>query len=73
MTKGLLSSVKQHGFDDSTQIQFRSAVDVRCSQCNALVINGIPAHEHGCPNAVHECHGCNDLIPVRQRYCVDCQ
>jgi hypothetical protein len=24
---------------------------VRCSQCEAAVINGVPCHERGCPNA----------------------
>lgn len=25
-------------------------IRVRCSQCDSAVINGTPAHEHGCPN-----------------------
>ena len=54
------------GFDLS---QGRTA---RCSQCEALCINGHPTHETGCPNAVHECDGCNALIPARQRFCEDC-
>jgi hypothetical protein len=45
---------------------------VTCDHCHAVVINGIPCHEHGCPNAMHECNGCNELIPMRQRYCADC-
>jgi hypothetical protein len=24
---------------------------ISCDQCEALVINGVPCHEHGCPNA----------------------
>lgn len=65
------------GFDDSS-IPARAKSDgsrpiaVRCSQCQALVINGIPAHEQGCINAVAECHGCNELVPANQRYCQDC-
>ena len=54
------------GFDQS---QGRK---VNCSQCEALVIQGLPCHETGCPNAMHECSGCNALIPARQRYCKDC-
>jgi hypothetical protein len=27
---------------------------VRCSQCEALVINGMPTHETGCPNIVKD-------------------
>lgn len=45
----------------------------RCSQCEVLVINNTPCHETGCPNARHECRGCDALIPVRQKYCEDCQ
>ena len=32
---------------------------VRCSQCEALVINGIATHERGCPNAPRR-DGCED-------------
>jgi hypothetical protein len=45
---------------------------VSCDACAALVINGVPCHETGCPNAMHECNGCNALIPIRRRYCDDC-
>lgn len=38
------------GFDGTTHIPGTSRYRVRCSQCEALVINGIPAHESGCPN-----------------------
>lgn len=60
------------GFDLSAPSSGRN-YSVRCSQCAALVINGMPAHETGCPHAMHECHGCNTLVPVRVRYCEDCQ
>ena len=46
---------------------------VSCTQCEALVINGVPCHETGCPNMKHECAGCNATVPVRQKYCADCQ
>ena len=32
------------GFDMSTSKR------VRCSQCEATAVNGIPCHEHGCSN-----------------------
>jgi hypothetical protein len=60
------------GFDNSRVIPFTKRYRVSCSQCEALCINGVPTHEHGCPNAVHECRGCNELIPVRQIYCSNC-
>lgn len=46
---------------------------VKCEQCEAISINGVARHETGCPNARHECKGCNELIPVGQRYYADCQ
>ena len=45
---------------------------VYCEQCQALSINGVACHETGCPNARHECKGCNTLIPMRQKYCEEC-
>ena len=69
------ATLHQHGFDQSVRVPSKSPRQwtVKCSQCNALVINGVPTHEKGCPNAVHECAGCNNLIPMNQRYCSDCQ
>ena len=48
-----LSKVEQLcrlGFDQSYAIPFEKAWKIRCSQCEALCINGVPTHEHGCPN-----------------------
>jgi hypothetical protein len=69
--KQILESLLTRGFDNS-EISGQS-IKVRCSQCEALVINGTATHETGCPRNLHECSGCNELIPIRQRYCVDCQ
>lgn len=66
-----LSQLRQLGFDDSSRAG--RYLRAKCSQCNAVVINGTPCHERSCPNAMHECHGCNEIIPARQRYCSDCQ
>ena len=44
-----------------------------CEQCQALSINGVPCHETGCSNAMHECRGCNAIIPASVKYCQDCQ
>jgi hypothetical protein len=60
------------GFD-RTCILREGFLKVRCSQCEALFINGIATHEHGCPNALHECQGCNELVPVNVRYCEECR
>ena len=48
------------GFDESEFRPFGSdghhTWKVRCSQCQALVINGLPCHETGCPNQRREEH-----------------
>ena len=67
----LLAHVHAYGFDASTR-STTGGVHLRCSQCQALAINGIGTHEHGCPHAVHVCKGCNALVPVRVRYCAEC-
>jgi hypothetical protein len=38
------------GFDRSEPVPFTRTFHVRCSRCAALVINGFPVHERGCPN-----------------------
>ena len=60
------------GFDLSKHVPFTRRFTVRCSQCAALAINGVPCHETGCPNQRHECHGCNATVPRGVRYCEDC-
>jgi hypothetical protein len=67
-----LSTLRALGFDRSRHIPFTRTYSVQCSCCAALVINGLPSHERGCENEVHECGGCNALIQARQRYCEDC-
>lgn len=67
-----LRTLQAQGFTASTHIPFTKQFRVKCEHCEALVLNGIPAHETGCPAAMHECNGCNTLIPARQRYCEDC-
>lgn len=42
------------GFDLSENIRFTKQFRVRCSQCCAAVINGVPCHENGCPNQVRD-------------------
>lgn len=72
--KNRLPSVLAQGFDRSTHTFGRpNLISVACSQCQALVINGVPCHETGCPNIVHECRGCNAIVPRRGMYCADCQ
>lgn len=41
--------VRRRGFDGTRVVA--GVVSVRCSRCAALVIDGVPCHETGCPNA----------------------
>jgi len=53
--KGTLARLLSHGFDLSVYLGPPSfSYRVKCSQCNALVINGVAAHETRCPNEVKE-------------------
>jgi hypothetical protein len=67
-----LRQLRALGFTESQHIPFTRQYRVRCVSCEALVINGVPTHELSCPSAMHECRGCNELIPVRQRWCEGC-
>ena len=49
-----LSTLRALGFDRAEHVPFTKRYRVRCSQCEALVINGIPTHERGCPNTPRE-------------------
>lgn len=68
----LLADLHYRGFDQSTHAKHARHCHVQCSQCAAAVINGVPAHEHGCPNDTRECIGCAERIPMNQKYCEDC-
>ena len=39
------------GFDLSRYSRSDKKHHVKCSQCAAAVINGVPSHEQSCPNA----------------------
>lgn len=47
----LVRKLKARGFDLTSGVRGSDTVYVRCSRCEALVINGIAAHERGCPNS----------------------
>lgn len=68
--KQLANRLIDRGFDNT--VVRSGSVRLACSQCDALAINGTATHETGCPNAVHECNGCNDLVPQNHRYCASC-
>jgi hypothetical protein len=45
------AKLKRRGFDLTTKVRGEPRFNVRCSQCEAVSINGVPTHETGCPNA----------------------
>lgn len=51
MSRLSLQILREQGFDKACYMKGLKAYSVRCSQCEALVLNGIPCHEIGCPNA----------------------
>jgi len=67
-----LDTLYQRGFDQSCRIG--KAIKVRCSQCAALVINGIACHEIGCPNAFpYDCWQCGcELVQRKHQVCASC-
>lgn len=68
-----IATLRRMGFDESYHVPFTKTYHVRCSQCQACSINGVPCHETGCGNQQHECRGCNALVGYRGAYCQDCQ
>lgn len=70
-----LATLRLLGFDRSRHVPFTKQYSARCSQCAALVINGTPTHETGCPHATQECRGCTAAMPASrfERYCEDCR
>jgi hypothetical protein len=73
-TQVRLESLRTRGFDLSYVVR-GGMLRVKCSQCESAVINGIAAHETGCPNVTHECKGCNEVLQGRRfpEYCESCQ
>lgn len=71
-----LEELIELGFDQSSMSDddsdYLPRIHVKCSQCEALCINGVPTHEHGCPNTMHECLYCDTLISKGQRICESC-
>lgn len=64
-----LEQRQAEGFDRS-YISSAEYITIRCSQCDALVIQGRACHEIGCPNRRVPCPECGDMLS-RDRAC-DC-
>lgn len=43
--------LRRRGFDLTRYDRSTGYYSPRCSQCEAIVINGVACHERGCPNA----------------------
>ena len=65
-----IAELESQGFDQT----YASGRYLRpkCSQCDALVIQGVACHETGCRNQVYECNGCSAVVERRGAYCHDC-
>jgi hypothetical protein len=46
----IAEKLRRQGFDKSYVDPVEKLAQACCSQCNALVVNGVPTHERGCPN-----------------------
>lgn len=52
--KSKVQQLRDQGFDETVYDRATGTWAVRCSQCDATVINGVPCHETGCPNQRRE-------------------
>lgn len=52
--------LRDRGFDLAEAVPFEHRWRIRCSQCEALVVNGIATHERGCPNVPRDCNEWED-------------
>lgn len=66
MKQATVDELIELGFDETT------ADAVRCSQCEAVCINGTACHERGCPNETGECNECGCTVPKGQYLCDSC-
>lgn len=64
-----LETLRFKGFDESYNVRFTSTYKVKCSCCSAMVINGIPTHERGCPNQLVECPECGSMVKKGEVCC----
>jgi hypothetical protein len=65
----ILTSLQAKGFDKSYYTKHTTGVEVACSQCEALVICGVPCHERGCPNRPEYCSECGNPVPKGETCC----
>jgi hypothetical protein len=49
--RSLGEQLRKQGFDQTTYDRSTKYYTPKCSQCEALVIQGMACHETGCPNA----------------------
>jgi len=53
MSDSLGTKLRRQGFDLATYVRTGPGTGyyrIRCSRCQALVVNGTATHERGCPN-----------------------
>lgn len=65
-----MRQLEARGFDECHAIKGSGgSISVHCSQCSALVINGVPCHETHCPNTPRECGECGNVVPSGETCC----
>lgn len=72
MSTQIIESLHRRGFDRSMEDEEEGGCFASCSQCAAVVINGVPCHEHGCPNDTHPCWECDAPVSKCYRLCESC-
>jgi hypothetical protein len=60
----ILETLIYRGFDRSVIDEEDGGVLVKCGACSAIVVNGIAAHERGCPHRGSECRECGCYVPA---------
>lgn len=67
--RSALDDLRFMGFDESHNVRFTSGYKVKCSCCSAMVINGVPTHERGCPNQLVKCRECGSMVKKGEVCC----
>jgi hypothetical protein len=70
-----LQKLEALGFDRSANTFGReNLLSVACSQCQSMVVNGVPCHESGCPNerSEVECRECGTEFVQESRWDTTC-
>lgn len=68
-----LAGLRRRGFDRSCHVPFTRYFTIACSQCDAMVICGVPTHEQGCPHIPVACRECGQTYLDRSEAFACCR